>query len=89
MKVYSNISTKRTFCEFWGGSTKHPDSRFCFNEWECYDKSWLYDANSPYELIKWLMSCVANIETMPNDTECYLEDLLDYQRFYMNYVRNS
>lgn len=30
MKIYSNLKTKKTYMEFWGASTKHPDVSFCY-----------------------------------------------------------
>lgn len=30
MILYSDIETKKTFVEFWGASTKHPDTIHCY-----------------------------------------------------------
>jgi hypothetical protein len=32
MLIYSNIASKRTYVEWWGGSTKHPDVRNCYQD---------------------------------------------------------
>ena len=32
--LYSNIKTHDTYLELWGASTKHPDSRFNFSNFQ-------------------------------------------------------
>lgn len=32
MILYSRLDNKKTYCEFWGASTKHPDSINCMND---------------------------------------------------------
>lgn len=37
--LYSSVETKETYLELWGASTKHPDLRFCFSEYNDFIKN--------------------------------------------------
>lgn len=67
-KLYSRIADHETILECWGSSTKHPDVRFFFSEFEkskwvesnAYIVPWIYECASkmifPYhafQLVEW------------------------------------
>ncbi len=47
--LYSDLDTKETYFELWGGSTKHPDSMFCF----CYFEKSIFMRDED-NIISWL-----------------------------------
>lgn len=51
----SNIKTHSTQLELWGGSTKHPDSVFYFDDWDnkC---DWLNDQALIFQWLLWVSS---------------------------------
>lgn len=56
IKLYSNLATKDTILELWGGSTKHPDSRFFFSDFEkC---KWV---GEEYQIFQWLLECASKM----------------------------
>jgi len=63
MKLYSNIKTHETIVEFWGASTKHPDSMNCYQD---DVKNGKYIPNEyqdeEYNILQWLMY-VASMKT--------------------------
>ena len=62
MLIYSNIGTKRTYCEFWGGSTKHPDVRKCYQDDVKSKKHTLNDfLPADYDTFQWLVECCADL----------------------------
>lgn len=50
--LYSNVQTKDTILELWGGSTKHPDSRFFLSDFKC---SPILKENNPANIAQWIM----------------------------------
>ena len=73
--LYSNIESRDTILEIWGGSTKHPDCKFHFSnfhlsEWyepEMQTLPWVLECasklNSPYhsyELASWICEIYEN-----------------------------
>ena len=44
-------STKDWTCELWGASTKHPDAKFYFKDWE--DKTPFIE--DKYQIFQWLL----------------------------------
>lgn len=56
IKVYKN-SVGNYVCELWGGSTKHPDSVFHFEDFE---KS-LWVDNDDYQVFQWLLECASKL----------------------------
>lgn len=52
-KLYSNLDTKETFLEAWGGSTKHPDARHRFSEYS--DRSDVSDLETL--VFQWVVHC--------------------------------
>ena len=63
MIVYSNIKTKNTIFEVWGGSTKHPDVRRVLQydkENERFTPSTLI-TTPEYECFQWLVQCISEL----------------------------
>lgn len=54
--LYSNVKTKDTILELWGGSTKHPDSRFNFKN---FKKSMWADEDK--QIFQWLLECASKL----------------------------
>lgn len=54
--LYSDISTKETILELWGGSTKHADVIFRYSD---YHKSMWVDDQS--QIIPWLLECASKL----------------------------
>lgn len=54
--LYSNVKTKDTILELWGGSTKHPDSRFFFKD---FKKSIWVDED--HQIFQWLLECASKL----------------------------
>lgn len=63
MLVYSNIKTKNTYFEIWGGSTKHPDVRrvlqYDIEEDRFTPSQWI--TTPEYECFQWLVQCCAEL----------------------------
>lgn len=54
--LYSNIETHDTIFELWGGSTKHPDLRFRFSDFnKC---SWVDEWR---QIFQWLLECASKL----------------------------
>ena len=63
MFLYSDIKNHKTYLEMWGASTKHPDCRFCFDDFkmpECWDKPDI-DRNNPIFVYQWMIQCAADM----------------------------
>ena len=54
--LYSNIETKDTILDCWGASTKHPDSRFRFSNFE---KTPFFSETS--QVFQWLLECASKM----------------------------
>ena len=54
--LYSNISSRDTVLELWGGSTKHPDSRFRFSE---FNKAEFIAPEN--QLFQWVLECASKL----------------------------
>lgn len=54
--LYSDVKTKDTILELWGGSTKHPDSRFHFKKFE--KSKWVDEEN---QIFQWLLECASRL----------------------------
>lgn len=55
-KLYSRIKDRETVLELWSSSTKHPDSVFCFSDFElsgCFDPK--------DQIIPWLFECASKL----------------------------
>ena len=51
--LFSNIETKETFLEFWGGSTKHPDIRCRFSDYD--NRLTLEDWSLVGDIYQWVL----------------------------------
>jgi hypothetical protein len=54
--LYSNVETRGTILELWGGSTKHPDSRFHFSD---FQKSEF--VSDEHQLFQWVLECASKL----------------------------
>lgn len=50
-ECYDENNRKDWTCELWGASTKHPDAKFYFSEWE--DKTPFIEEG--YQVFQWLL----------------------------------
>ena len=78
MILYSDVTTRKTYVEFWGASTKHPDSRNCY-QYDIEDKKFI---ESPFQhiewnILQWLMY-VASIKTFVFHAMELLDDIKYY-----------
>lgn len=55
-KLYSRIADHETILECWGSSTKHPDVRFFFSEFE---KSKWVESNA--YIVPWIYECASKM----------------------------
>ena len=55
-RLYSNLKTRETVFEVWGGSTKHPDCRFFFSDFE--KSEW---CNEIHQIFPWLLECASKM----------------------------
>ena len=72
IKLYSDIETKDTILELWGASTKHPDSRFRFSD---FQKTGFFDPRT--EVFQWLLECASKLTWA-----CHAYDLADFAMYY-------
>lgn len=86
--VYSSIETKETYCETWGASTKHPDTRAIYNDWELAGKGFV-DKSHPIDIIQWLMHVVSNISCMPWSLKEYIHFVSRMYDDWMEGVENE
>ena len=65
-------SQKDLTCELWGASTKHPDSKFFFSDFQ--KVPWI---DEKYQVFQWLLECASKL-TFPFHAkelvECALEN---------------
>lgn len=57
MLIYSNIRSKKTYVEWWGGSTKHPDVQRCYQD-DVADGRFTenkYFCEDGYNVFQWLV----------------------------------
>lgn len=76
MIVYSNIKTKNTYFEVWGGSTKHPDVRRVL-QWDRENGSFTpstFITSPDYECFQWLVQCISELNFGTFDK---LKDLME------------
>lgn len=55
-KLYSRVNDKDTIFEVWGGSTKHPDCRFFFSDFE--KSNW---CDEIHQIFPWLLECASKM----------------------------
>jgi hypothetical protein len=55
-KLYSRIADHETILECWASSTKHPDARFFFSEFE---KSKYFDEDA--YIVPWIYECASKM----------------------------
>ena len=76
IRLYSSLETKKTYLEFWGASTKHPDIAYCYQsdiERECFDENTLITKDG-YSCFQWIIYCLSR---MTFHTRYYLSRLLE------------
>lgn len=80
MKIYSNIKTKNTYFEVWGGSTKHPDVRHVLQWDKKLDKFVPSDLiqGVDYECFQWAVQCIAGLEWGTYDLLSELLEMVKY-----------
>lgn len=54
--LYSELDTRDTILELWGGSTKHPDCVFHFSDFKLSD--W---ASSESQIVPWILECASKL----------------------------
>lgn len=63
--LFSNIKTHETILELWGASTKHPDSRFYFSNFEL--PKWAVEEEAKYlQVFQWLLECASKLNFPPH-----------------------
>jgi len=80
MKIYSNIETKSTYFEVWGGSTKHPDVRHVL-QWDIEGKRFIPSdliTGIDYECFQWVVQCISELEWGTFDL---LSELLEMAKY--------
>ena len=83
MKLYSNIKTHETIVEFWGASTKHPDSVNIYQN-DIASGKFIENEYIPieYNIIQWLLY-VASFKSWP----CHAMDIArTITEHYYNYM---
>lgn len=76
MKIYSNIQTKNTYFEVWGGSTKHPDVQRVL-QWDRENGRFIpstFITSPDYECFQWLVQCISELNFGTFDK---LKDLME------------
>ena len=63
--LFSNIETKETYLELWGGSTKHPDVRYRFSDYD--GRLTMADWRLVGDVYQWVLHC-ASCLVMPVHT---------------------
>ena len=56
IRLYSKLATKDTILELWGGSTKHPDSKFFFSDYLKVEY-----INEDVQIFQWLLECASKM----------------------------
>lgn len=54
--LYSDVQSRETVLELWGGSTKHPDSIFRFSD---FQKSEWHPEHT--QLFQWVLECASKL----------------------------
>lgn len=55
-KLYSDIESRDTILQIWGGSTKHPDCVFHFSDFKLSE--WFEPEN---QIVPWLLECASRL----------------------------
>ena len=55
--LFSNIETRETFLELWGGSTKHPDVRYRFSDYD--NRLTMEDWSIAGDIYQWVLYCAS------------------------------
>jgi len=84
MLVYSNLKTKNTYFELWGGSTKHPDVQKVL-QWDIENgkftpSDWI--ETPAYECFQWLVWCLSDLTF---GTRYHLKELLELSTCFDDY----
>ena len=64
LKLYSRIKDRDTILEVWGGSTKHPDCMFHFDNFkmpECWKNNPDINQSNPVFIYQWLIQCASDM----------------------------
>lgn len=80
MLIYSNIKNKKTYVEWWGGSTKHPDVQRCYQddvEKERFTPNEFL--GDEYSVFQWLVMCCSDLSFGTNSS---IKDLLEMTKEY-------
>lgn len=56
IKVYDD--SKDWVCELWGASTKHPDAKYCFEDW--FKEHGTVYIGKEYQIFQWLLWIASN-----------------------------
>lgn len=83
IKLYSNIATHKTILELWGGSTKHPDSVFHFEDFELSPY-----ANPEAQIFQWILEC-ASLLNFPFHARKLAEFALKCDDAYISYCKQE
>lgn len=88
MKLYSNIKTKNTYFEIWGGSTKHPDVRrvlqYDTEEGRFFPSEWI--TTPEYEFFQWALQCISELSF---GTYYHTQELMEMCEEYFETHNNS
>lgn len=76
IKLYSRISDHDTILELWGASTKHPDSRFNYSNFEKTDF-----ISDEVQIYQWLLECASRLTWW-----FFAKDLVDFANEYYDKV---
>lgn len=57
--LFSNIETKETYLELWGGSTKHPDVRYRFSDYD--NRLTMSDWSIIGDIYQWVLYCASRL----------------------------
>jgi len=57
--LFSNIDTKETYLELWGGSTKHPDVRYRFSDYD--NRLTTSDWSLIGDIYQWVLYCASRL----------------------------
>lgn len=55
--LFSNVETKETYLEVWGRSTKHPDMRFRFSDYD--GRLTMDDWSLIGDIYQWVLHCAS------------------------------
>lgn len=87
MILYSRLDNKKTYVEFWGASTKHPDSMHCYQDdveiGKYIPNEYQMEAGN---IFQWLMY-VASMKTWFAHAREVIEDILDLDNDYREAMR--